>query len=176
MIADVYDFYILNVKLRGILYGELITAKIDEASAKEEVRVANLMMKMMSTRLRSVFVSYHGIIYKYAYGCNMIMDMIKLTQPPSLNHTRRTIRRGSNGTVITIRTMSVSVRILIIEISLTLKLLKTDLSSSGIDQTPLLPIMGQRKIKDSILKNISPVRILMDLRRRDVKLEMRMIS
>ena len=45
-----------------------------------------------------------------------------------------------------------------------------------IDEVPILLMMGQDKIDSLILKNTCPVKILMDLRSRDVKLEMRMIS
>ena len=45
-----------------------------------------------------------------------------------------------------------------------------------IDEVPILLIMGKGKICSSILKNTCPMQSLMALRRRDVKLEMRMIS
>ena len=40
----------------------------------------------------------------------------------------------------------------------------------------MLMMMGKGNIESLILKNTCPVKILMDLRRRDVKLETRMIS
>ena len=43
-------------------------------------------------------------------------------------------------------------------------------------EVPILLIMGKGKICSSILKNTCPMQSLMALRRRDVKLEMRMIS
>ena len=49
-------------------------------------------------------------------------------------------------------------------------------NNSGMDEVPILLMMGQDKIDSLILKNTCPVKILMDLRSRDVKLEMRMIS
>ena len=51
-----------------------------------------------------------------------------------------------------------------------------DGNNVGIDELPMLMMMGKGKIEMSILKNTCPVKILMDLRSRDVKLEMRMIS
>ena len=51
-----------------------------------------------------------------------------------------------------------------------------DLRTSGREQTPMLLMMGHRKIDSSILNNTCPVRSLMALRMGDIKLEMRMIS
>ena len=51
-----------------------------------------------------------------------------------------------------------------------------DGNSVGKDEVPMLMMMGKGNIESLILKNTCPVKILMDLRRRDVKLETRMIS
>ena len=45
-----------------------------------------------------------------------------------------------------------------------------------INEVPMLMMMKKGKIESSILKNTCPVQSLMSLRRRDIKLEMRMIS
>ena len=85
--------------------------------------------------------------------------------------------RGSNVTAITTRTMSISVRMLKINNSFfTAKLLKMDLRTDGRKKTPMLLMMGHKKIKGSMLKNNCPMQSFMALRRRDVKLKMRMIS
>ena len=116
MITDVSDFYTLNRNLKGRLCGELITANIDEYTAKEEVRVANPMIGMVRTRLRSIFGSSYGSNYEDADECTLIMEMKQFMQPPSLNPIRRTIIRGRNGTAINMRKMSVSVRMPIFKI------------------------------------------------------------
>ena len=51
-----------------------------------------------------------------------------------------------------------------------------DGNNAGMYEVPTLLMMLKRKIESSILNNICPVYSLMALRRRDVKLEMRMIS
>ena len=74
------------------------------------------------------------------------------------------------------RTMSVSVRILKFRFFFTAKLLKMDLRTSGREKTPMILVLGQRKTDNLVLNNTYPVKSLMALIRKDIKLEMRMIS
>ena len=70
LITNVSDLYIPNINLRGRLCYELITANIDESPTKEELRVANPIMGIVRTRLRSRRGALSDFLFGSSDGSN----------------------------------------------------------------------------------------------------------
>ena len=123
LITDGSDLYISNGNLWGRLCGEFITVNIDDSPVKEKVWSSKTMLLIVRKRLRFrrgalsdfFFCSSDGITYEDANRFTLIVDMTQFTWVPSLTPTRRTSRRVGNGTAITMRTISLSVRMLTIK-------------------------------------------------------------